>query len=165
VTRSKKTIAQTSQNDSMHALHDKVSVLEAVLNYYKERSTQYEECYRRFATGPQNRGKVVMEQGAGRAVPLLVAPQLRIESGGAQAQDMGMVAIERGVGGVLPVLGAPQPSIGMENKWDQRGAHGNISEDKGNAHPAKPMVARPSIAPQPQEVHLLTMVQTYAVAT
>jgi hypothetical protein len=78
---------------------------------------------------------------------------------------MGMAVIERGAGGVVPLLGAPQPSIGMENKWDQRGAHSNISEDMGNAYPAKPMVACPSIAPQSQEVHPLTIAQTYIAAT
>jgi hypothetical protein len=36
-------MAQSSQNDSMHTLHDKLAVLEATLNHYKEKSAQYEE--------------------------------------------------------------------------------------------------------------------------
>jgi hypothetical protein len=38
VTRSEKTIAQTSQNDSMYALCNKVSALEVLLKYHKEKS-------------------------------------------------------------------------------------------------------------------------------
>jgi hypothetical protein len=86
-------------------------------------------------------------------------------SEGAEDQDMGMAVMERGAGRVATLLGAPQPSVGMENKQDQRGAYSNISEDKGNARPAKPVVACPPTTPQPQEVHLLTMAQTYAAAT
>jgi hypothetical protein len=106
-----------------------------------------------------------MEWGVGGVVPLLVAPQLRMGSGGAETQDMGIAVIERGVGRAAPPLGAPQPSVGMENKQDQRGAHGNILEDKGNTYPAKPVVACPSVAPQSQEVRPLTIAQTYAATT
>jgi hypothetical protein len=86
-------------------------------------------------------------------------------SEGADDQDMGMAVMERGAGRAVRLLGAPQLSVGMENNWDQRGARSNISEDKGNARPAKPMAACPPTAPQPREVRPLTTVQTYAVAT
>jgi hypothetical protein len=165
VTRSEKTMAQISHNDSVHTLRDKVAALEATLNHYKEKSTQYEERYGSLAAGPQNRGKAVKEWGVGGVAPPPAAPQPRMGSEGAEEQDMGMAATERGAGRAAPLLGAPQPSIGIENKWDQRRGHSNISEDKGNAHPAKPVVACPPTAPQPQEVHLLTMAQTYAAAT
>jgi hypothetical protein len=165
VTSSEKTMAQTSHNDSVRTLHDKVAVLEAILNHYKEKSAQYEQCYGSLAAGPQNRGEVAKERGAGGAAPPPAAPQPRIGSEGAEDQDMGMAAMERGAGRVAPLLGAPQPSVGMENKRDQRGAHSNISEDKGIARPAKPVAACPPKTLQPQEVRLLTTAQTYAAAT
>jgi hypothetical protein len=58
----------------MHTLHDKVAVLEATLNHYKEKSIQYEEYYGSLAAGLQNRGEVVKEWGAGGVVPLPAAP-------------------------------------------------------------------------------------------
>jgi hypothetical protein len=136
-------MAQTSHNDSMCTLHNKVAVLEATLNHYKDKSVQYEECYGSLAAGPQNRGKIAKEQGAGRAAPPPAAPQPRMGSEGAEDQDMGMAVMERGAGRAVPLLGAPQPSIGMDNKRDQRSTHSNISEDKGNIYPAKPMAAHP----------------------
>jgi hypothetical protein len=68
-------------------------------------------------------------------------------SEGAEDQDMGIAVIERGVGRAAPLLGAPQPSVGIENKQDQRGAYSNISEDKGNTYVAKPVAACPPTAP------------------
>jgi hypothetical protein len=98
-----------------------------------------------------------MEWGAGGAAPLLVAPQPRMGSGGEEIQDMGMVATERGAGRAAPLPGAPQPSVGLRDDQDQRGTRGNALESKGNACPAKPVVAHPPAAPQPQEVHPLTV--------
>jgi hypothetical protein len=149
----------------MHALHDKVAALEATLNHYKEKNAQYEERYGSLAAGPQNRGEAAKEWGAGGAAPPLAAPPPRMGSEGVEDQDMGMAAMERGAGRAAPLLGAPQPSVGIDNKQDQRGARSNISEDKGNARPAKPVAAHPPTAPQPQEVRPLTMAQTYAAAT
>jgi hypothetical protein len=136
-------MAQTSQNDSVRALRDKVATLEATLNHYKEKNAQYEECYGSLAAGPQNRGEAVKEWGAGGAAPPPAAPQPRMGSEAAEDQDMEMAAMERGAGRAAPLLGAPQPSVGMENKRDPRGARSNISEDKGTARPTKPVAARP----------------------
>jgi hypothetical protein len=86
-------------------------------------------------------------------------------SGGEEAQNMGIAVMERWAARAAPLLGAPQPSIGLENKWDQRGTHGHTLEDNGYAHPAKPIAAYPAVALQPYEVRLLTMAQTYAAAT
>jgi hypothetical protein len=45
VARIEKAIAQTSQNNSIRALHDKITTLEASLRHHKEKSTKYEEHY------------------------------------------------------------------------------------------------------------------------
>jgi uncharacterized coiled-coil protein SlyX len=107
VTRSENTMAQTLHNDSLRALCDKVAALEATLNHYKDKSTQYEERYGCLAARAHNRGEAAKEWGAGRAVPPPAAPQPRIGPEGAEDQDMGMAVMERGAGRVVPLLGAP----------------------------------------------------------
>jgi hypothetical protein len=47
VTRIEKAIAQTSQHDSIHALYDKVTTLEASRRHHKGKCAKYQERYGR----------------------------------------------------------------------------------------------------------------------